>query len=208
MQALRIGAKARSRIVREQLLVLGTQGGRERSTGRLPLGRGRLRPLEREPERLEDLRPRLAVARACSTQRFLDSAQRALVAVEQLDLDLREGVRHAFPVKDGHRVPHHLGTVDANALASRTEPRDRYEVTTAHERHEQLGQLDRGGVGSAFVLDLDPPCAVGQLQLPGTAAVLVPVSQRDAAPGKAMVGRVVVGRHEHAWLDRLATEVG
>ena len=83
--------------------------------------------MEVQVERLEDLRPALAVGGAASPQRFLEPAKRLLVAVEQLDLELVEAAGHALVVQDRDRVVDDLGAVGADALAPCAQAGDRLQ---------------------------------------------------------------------------------
>ena len=170
-------------------------------------GSGALR-VEVQVERLEDLRPAFAVVRPGSAQRLLDPAQRALVAVEQLDLELVEAAGDALVVEDRDRVVDDLGAVGADALAARAQARDRRQRRASQVRHEERDELGRWRQRPAGFLQLEPRRPGRQLQLPEPFSVLDPMAKRDPAPGEPVVGGVVVGRDEEPRLDRLAAELG
>ena len=66
--------------------------------------------------------------RARLAQLLLESPQRALVPVEQLDLDLPEAARDALALEHGDVVVDDLGALGANALPPRAQAGDGNEL--------------------------------------------------------------------------------
>ena len=126
-------------IVREEAVVLlrerrpGARRPEERPSGSCAL-------LRRIGEIEDAVQLRLEVARLRSrlAERLLEPAQRLLVAVEQLDLELAEARGHPLAVEHRDRVVHDLGAVRAHDLAPRPQARDAHELRPA-----QVG--DAGG---------------------------------------------------------------
>ena len=111
-------------------------------------------------------------------------------------------------VEHGDRVVDDLGAVGPDALTAGAQARDRRERRPPQVSDQQSQQLVRRRRRRSRDLELEPREPARQLQLPEPLAVLEPVAERDAPPGKAVVGRVVVGRDEEPRLDRLAAELG
>ena len=208
MELFRIGAEPRSRIVGEHSLGLLPQARAQDPRRRAVVGALDGLRLEVEVERLEDLGPALAVGGSGAPERLLQPAQRLLVPVEELDLELLEAPRHALVVEHRDRVVDDLGSVRADPLAPGAKARDRQQLGAAQVTGEQPEQLGRRLHRGAFSLELEPRPGLRQLQLPEALAVLHPVPQRDPAARQPVVGAVVVGRDEEARLDRLAAELG
>ena len=142
VQLLDVGAEPRARVVREDERSLLAQAGAERRGRGSVLRRLGHIGVEVQVERLEDLRPALAVGGAGSAQRFLDPAKRLLVAVEQLDLELVEAAGDALVVEDRDRVVDDLGAVGADALAPGAQAGDRLQPRPSQvpgEERQQIG---------------------------------------------------------------------
>ena len=206
MQVLRVGAEPGPGVVPEQPRVLPRSAAASARPGALSAGgrSGRSGIRGRAPGRPSAAS---AVARARPAQRLLDPAQRPLVALEQLDLELVERAGHALRVEHRDRVVGDLGARRANALAARAEPGDRDELPAPGHCREQCAS-SAGGRPPTLLLQLQSCRAVGKLELPEALSVLHAVAEREAAPREPVVGRVVVGRDEDARLDRLAAELG
>ena len=143
VQALGVGAEPGTGIVREQPSVLRSEGTRQVHRG--ARAGGRLVRVERigEIERAEELRPALAVEGAGPPERLLEPAQRPLVSLDQLDLELVERARHPLSVEDRDDVVHDLRAVDPQPVAARPQPRHRHEPGAADERGQEVGDVGR-----------------------------------------------------------------
>ncbi len=157
----------------------------------------------------------LRIACAGSTQHLLHAPEHAIVALDELDLDLLEGLGEILAALDErHRVEHDLrersplAARHEHPAAVRAQVRDRLELAVPGQRREQAAQLRRGTCGAAALLELQPAALVRQLELPGAAPVLDTVPQRHAGAREPEVRGVEVGRVEHARRQRLAAESG
>ncbi len=207
MEALRVDAEPRSRIVREEAAVLRAERAGDPLGGRA-VGR---RVVEvwsvGEVERPEELRPRFAVARPCTAKRLLEAPQRPLVAFDQLHLELVEGPGHLPAVEHRDDVVHDLGAVDAKPVAACAEARDRHESGPANESGQQRDEVRRNRAGRAGLLELPPGVPARQLQLPHAPPVLDAVAERQSAAREPELGRVVVRGDEHARDQGLPAEL-
>jgi uncharacterized protein len=152
----------------------------------------------------------IAIRRSCSggPEHLLQAPQRALIAIDELDLDLMEAFDDALPLEDSDRVGHDLGAVDANALSLGSQTRDGADVSLAEvgneKRQHRLGRASR----RPCLLELQSRGPLWQLELPEPCAVLDAVPERDAVPRKHVVRSVVVGRDEGSLGKPLAAQLG
>ncbi len=156
VQLLRVGAETRAGVVREHARALLAQAGAEHRRGVSVLGRFRHVRMEVQVERLEDLRPALAVVGPGSAQRLLDPAERPLVAVEQLDLELVEAAGDALMVEHRDRVVDDLGAVGADALPACAQAGDRLQPRPSQVSCEQRQQIGGQRRRRAGLLQLEP----------------------------------------------------
>ena len=127
VELLRVGTQPRAGIVREHALGLLPEPRPQNPGGRAVVRALHGLGLKLELECLEDLRPGLPVGRARTPKRLLQPAERLLVAVEQLDLELLEAPRHPLMVEHGDGVVDDLGAVGPDPLAPRAQARDRHQ---------------------------------------------------------------------------------
>ncbi len=165
----------------------------------------RLREVER-PVQLRALRVGGLCAR--TPQLLLEPAQGALVALEQLDLELAEPSRHALALDHGDVVVDDLGALRAHALAAGAQAGDGHELGSAQVRGHEREHLGGGVSGWAGQLELDPCRAARQFQLPQPGAVLDAVPEGDAVAREPQVSRVVVGGDEHPRRQPLSSQLG
>jgi undecaprenyl-diphosphatase len=159
-------------------------------------------------ERAQHLRLAVAAPRARAAERLAEPAQQLLRPVDQLHLDLREGVRDALPVEDGDAVEHDLGeplfaVADEEATPARPQRRDGLERRAPQHARQQRPQLRRRRRPAGH-LDLEPRDALGQLELPEAEPVFHAPPQRDARAREPPVGRVEVRGDERALVELVA----
>ena len=142
-------------------------------------------------------------------QLLLEPAQRSLVAVEQLDLDLAEAAGDVLALEHGDAVVDDLGAAGADPLAAGAQAGDGDELGAA-EVGAAAGRPSRPAAARAAPRSSSSSRAASarQLQLPEPGAVLDAVPERDAVPREAQVGGVVVGGDEDARRQPLAAELG
>ena len=199
VQVLGIVPPAGAGIVREQRQVLGLERDPERLPGRRALLAHPGVDGPRQVERAVELRLQLAGRPGAGpAQLLLELAQRSLVAVEQLDLDLPEAARHVLALEHGDAVVHDLGAAGADPLPAGAQARDGHERGAAEIGRQQGDQLGRGPRRRSRQLELEPGRVTWELQLPEPGAVLDAMAERDAVPREAQVRGVVVGGDEDA----------
>ena len=207
VQLLYVGAEPRAGVVRKDERCLLTQAGAERrGGGSIFLRLGHI-GAEVQVERLEDLRTALAVGGAGSAQRFLDAAERLLVSVEQLHLELVEAARDALVVEHSDVVVNDFGTVGTNALAPGAQAGDRRQRRASQvapaRRASRLGRGASGPPGS--------PARAAPARAAASVARALFRSRRDGEAsrrgGRGDGRGVVIGRDEEPRLDRLAAEL-
>ena len=121
----------------------------------------------RQVERAVELRLELAGLVGTGLAQLLrEPAQRLLVAVDQLDLDLAEAARDPLALEHGDAVVDDLGALGEDHLAAGAEPGDRHERRAAQVRRQQVDELGRRTRGRAAQLELEPGRVARQLQLP------------------------------------------
>ncbi len=182
-------------------------GGRRGGVGRSRRRRGR------QIERLEELGPPVPIGGAGRAEGLLDLAERGLVPVEQLDLELAETAEHLPAVEQRHGVDDHVGdrarqAPHADAGAARAERRHRGRLVAPCVRGHQLTHLVGGVSGPARHFQLQAGGAPRELELPGTPPPLGATPQRDAGAGQPIVRRVVVRRGEDPGRQPIAGQGG
>ena len=207
MEVFRIGAQPRPGIVVDELATLGRERASEHLAGRCVRGKRHGRELGREVKRAKELRPELAVLGPGLQQHALETPERALVAVEQLHLQLAEALDDAPSLEDRDRILDDLGAVSQDDPALRAHTGDLRELPIAQVDDQEVGQLRRSGLCGAGHLELDARRAVRDLELPESRASLGSPAQRDRVPSEPQVVRVVVRGLEDARRQRLA-EIG
>ena len=209
MQVLRIVAAPGTRVVGEQRPVVGVERDPERLARRRVLRQlGRCgRPVQ--VERPVELRLQLAgLVSACLAQLLGQLAQRLLVPVDQLDLDLAEAPGDPLAFEHGDAVVDDLGALGQDHLAAGAQAGDRHERRAAEVRGQQVDELGRRTRRRAAQLELEPGRVARQLQLPHPGAVLDAMPKRDPVPREAQIRGVVVGRDEDARRHPAAAELG
>ena len=210
VQVLGIVAPARAGIVSEQRPVLGLERDPERLAGRraLPALAGRPRP---PPGRARG-RASAAARRSSGAgpaQLLLELAQRALVAVEQLDLELAEAAGDVLALEHGDAVVHDLGAAGADPLPAGAQARDGDE-RRCHGDTPAAGRPARPAAAPAALpaRARDGPRPRGSFSCQRPGAVLDAVAERDAVPREPQVRGVVVGGDEDPRRQPLAAELG
>ena len=207
MEVFWIGAQPRPGIMVDELPMLNRERVLERLTRSRVRGKlGRLR-IGREVQRAKELRPELAVLGPGLQQPALETPERALVAVEELHLQLAEALDDAPALEDRDRILDDLGAVSQDDLALRAHTRDLRELPVAQMDDQEVDQLRWSGLCGAGHLELDARRAVRDLELPESRASLGSPAQRDRVPSEPQVLRVVVRGLEDARRQQLA-EIG
>ena len=140
-------------------------------------------------------------------QLLLEPPQRALVAVEQLDLDLAEPAGDVLALEHGDAVVDDLGAVGEDPLAARAQAGHRDELGAAEVGRQERQHLGRRPGRRARQLELEPRRLARQLQLPEPGPVLDAMPEGDAVPRQPEVLRVVVGGDEDARREARAAEL-
>ena len=137
-----------------------------------------------------------------------EPAERLLVAVDQLDLDLAEALGDPLALEHRDAVVDDLGALGQDHLAAGAQAGDGHERRAAEVRGQQVDELCRRAGGRAAELELEPGRVARQLQLPHPGAVLDAMPKRDPVPREAQVGGVVVGRDEDPRRHPATAELG
>ncbi len=208
MEILGIVAAPGAGVVGQQGTVFpGERGSQRGGGGRALRGRHQAGHL-RQVESAMELRLQLGRRGSSRLAELLhERPQLALVAVEQLDLDLTEASCHALPLEHGNAVVDDFGATSPDSVPPRAETGGGNEGGSSEVREQQSDQLFRRPAGSPLHLQFEPSRPARQLQLPPADAVLDPVPERDAMARQPQVSRVVVRRDEDARGQPLATEL-
>ena len=117
-----------------------------------------------------------------------EPAERLLVSVDQLDLDLAKALGDPLAHEHGDAVVDDLGALGQDHLAAGAQAGDGHERRTAEVRDQQVDELCRRTRGRATQLELEPGRVARQLQLPHPGPVLDAMSKRDPVAREAQVG--------------------
>ncbi len=159
-----------------------------------------------------ELRAAVGVARSGRAQPLLDRPQRLLVTVHQFDLEVVHARGDDVAVEHVDCVGDHIGNsqrpfVHSHAAPSRAQRRDRRHRGAAGVDEQQLHDLHRHRLAVARQVELDPPPAARELQLPHNRVALDSAAKDNPGPRQAHVRGVVVGRGERALGQRLTGEL-
>jgi hypothetical protein len=136
----------------------------------------------------------------------VDAVERLLRAVDELGLDLGEGLDDRLAIEDGDLVEGDLDAVDTAPVAARPQCRDRLQLAIVQDSGERPRDRARRSRRPAGLLELDPCVGDWDLQLPDARTVLGAPPKRDPGPEEPAIGRVVIRRGEDVRLERPASE--